>query len=235
MIQVDSRPRPFPYARSLDPAELAVLVIDMQRDFLDPGGYLASAGYSVEEARKPIEPIQRLLAATREVGGSVVYTRQGYRPGLEELPDHRLARSRDGDSLIGGEGPLGRFLLRGEPGFQIIPELEPRPEDAVVDKSGCGAFWATDLAAILAARQIRRIVFAGVTTDVCVHCTLREANDRGFECLLAEDACGSGSAEAHRAAVELVTIENGVFGVVADVEAVTKTLSECGRELENAG
>jgi nicotinamidase-related amidase len=206
----------------------------MQRDFLDPGGYLASAGYSVEEARKPIEPAQRLLSATRAAGGTVVYTRQGYRPGLEELPDHRLARSRDGNSLIGGKGPLGRFLIRGEDGFQIIPELAPLPGDPVVDKSGCGAFWGTDLAAVLAAKGIRRLVFAGVTTDVCVHCTLREANDRGFECLLVEDACGSGSEDAHRAAVDQVTVENGVFGVVADVAAVETALRNCIQKADHA-
>jgi nicotinamidase-related amidase len=125
---------------------------------------------------------------------------------------------------IGKPGPLGRFLVRGEPGFDIVPELAPRAGEFIVDKTANSAFWGTDLAAILAAHRIDSVIFAGVTTDVCVHCTLREANDRGFECLLASDACGSGDAEAHRAAIHMVTVEDGVFGGVADVAQITAAL-----------
>lgn len=193
-------------------------MVDMQRDFLDPGGYLASLGYSLDGVRAAIEPSRRLLTAARAAGVTVIYTRQGYWPDLRELSPYRLARVASGESPAGTEGPLGRFLIRGEPGFQIVPELAPEEGDVVIDKSGCGAFWNTELGAVLAARRIEALVFGGATTDICVHCTLREANDRGFECLLAEDACGSGDPAMHAAAVEMVLIENGVLGAVASVE-----------------
>jgi nicotinamidase-related amidase len=224
VIQVDAEPRPFPHD-GLSSEAVALLLIDMQRDFLEAGGYLASMGYEVEVVRAAIGPARLLLAAARSAGLTVVHTRQGFRPDLGELPPHRLARVRAGTSAIGKPGPLGRFLIRGEPGFQIVPELEPRGGEAVVDKSGNGAFWGTDLASILSARGIRALILAGVTTDVCVHCTLREANDRGFECLLAADACASGDAEAHRAALHMTTVEDGVFGVVADTDAIVAALA----------
>ena len=224
MIQVDADPRPFPHD-GLSSEGVALLLIDMQRDFLEPGGYLASMGYDVELVRAAIGPARLLLAAARSAGLTVVHTRQGFGPDLGELPPHRLARVRAGTSAIGKPGPLGRFLIRGEPGFQIVPELEPSGGEAVVDKSGNGAFWGTDLASILSARGIRALILAGVTTDVCVHCTLREANDRGFECLLAADACASGDAEAHRAALHMTTVEDGVFGVVADTDAIVAALA----------
>jgi nicotinamidase-related amidase len=224
VIQVDADPRPFPHD-GLSPERVGLLLIDMQRDFLEPGGYLASMGYDVELVRGAIGPARLLLAAARSAGLTVVHTRQGFRPDLGELPPHRLARVRAGTSAIGKSGPLGRFLIRGEAGFQIVPELEPRGGEAVVDKSGNGAFWGTDLASLLAARGIRALILAGVTTDVCVHCTLREANDRGFECLLAADACASGDAEAHRAALHMTTVEDGVFGVVADTDAIVAALA----------
>jgi nicotinamidase-related amidase len=224
VIQVDADPRPFPHD-GLSPEGVALLLIDMQRDFLEPGGYLASMGYDVDVVRAAIGPAGRLLDAARSSGLTVVHTRQGFRTDLGELPPHRLARVQDGTSAIGQPGPLGRFLIRGEPGFQIVPELEPRGGEAVVDKSANGAFWGTDLMAILTARGIRALILAGVTTDVCVHCTLREANDRGFECLLAADACASGDAEAHRAALHMTTVEDGVFGVVADTDAILAALA----------
>ena len=224
MIQVAAEPRPFPH-RGLSPDGVALLLIDMQRDFLEAGGYLASMGYDVEVVRAAIGPARRLLEAARTAGLTVVHTRQGFRPDLGELPPHKLARVRDGTSAIGKAGPLGRFLIRGEAGFQIVPELEPIVGEPVVDKSGNGAFWGTDLSSVLAAKGIRALILAGVTTDVCVHCTLREANDRGFECLLAADACASGDVEAHRAALHMTTVENGVFGVVADTDAVVAALA----------
>ena len=142
--------------------------------------------------------------------------------------------SRPANRPIGTPGPLGRFLIRGEPGFQIIPELAPAPGEFVIDKTANSAFWGTDLAAILAAQGIRALILAGVTTDVCVHCTLREANDRGFECLVARDACGSGDAEAHRAALHMVTVEDGVFGALADVDAIVAALDKMDRALATA-
>lgn len=224
MIQVDADPHPFPYG-GLRPDGVALLLIDMQRDFLEAGGYLASMGYDVGLVRGAIAPARRLLDAARVAGLTVIHTRQGFRPDLGELPPHKLARVRAGTSAIGKPGPLGRFLIRGEPGFQIVPELEPIAGEPVVDKSGNGAFWGTDLSSILAARGVRALVVAGATTEVCVHSTLREAIDRGFECLLVSDACASGDAEAHRAALHMTTVENGVFGVVADTDAVVAALA----------
>jgi nicotinamidase-related amidase len=225
VIQVHANPRPFPHG-GLTSSGLAVLMIDMQRDFLDPEGYLAAMGYELDGVRSAILPARRLLELARGAGLTVIHTRQGFRPDLGELAPHARARVRAGTSAIGKAGPLGRFLIRGEPGFEIVSELEPLPGEFVIDKSANGAFWGTDLAAILAANGIRALILAGVTTDVCVHSTLREANDRGFECLLVSDACGSGDPEAHRAALEMVTVENGVFGVIADVEAVATALSQ---------
>ena len=224
MVQIQADPRPFPYG-GLTREGLAVMFIDMQRDFLDPEGYLAAMGYPLEGVRAAVAPARRLLDAARAACLMVIHTRNGYRPDLAELPPHRRARVEASDSMIGREGPLGRFLIRGEPGFEIIPELTPAPGEAIIDKSGNSAFWGTDLASILAANDIHALILAGVTTDVCVHCTLREANDRGFECLLASDACGSGDADAHRAALHMVTIENGIFGVLAEVAAIEAALA----------
>ncbi len=228
MNQIAAEPRAFPHD-GLKAGEVALILIDMQRDFLEPQGYLAGMGYDLDGVRTVIGPAQRLLGAARTAGLCIIHTRQGYRPDLAEVPAHKLARIRAGQSAIGRPGPLGRFLIRGEPGFQIIAELAPAPGEFVVDKTANSAFWGTDLAAILAARGIRALIVAGVTTDVCVHCTLREANDRGFECLLARDACGSGDAQAHRAALHMVTVEDGVFGVLADVDAIAAALDRMER------
>ena len=224
MIQIPADPRAFP-DEGLKADEVALLLIDMQRDFLDPGGYLAGMGYDLSGVRAAIEPARRLLRAARGAGIAILHTRQGYRPDLAEVPARRRARMAAGQSSVGKPGPLGRFLIRGEPGFQIIAELAPLQDEPVIDKTANGAFWGTDLAAILAARGIRAIIFAGVTTDVCVHSTLRDAVDRGFECLLARDACGSGDAEAHRAALHMVTVEDGVFGALADTDAIVAALA----------
>lgn len=233
MIQIAANPRPFPHA-GLAAARTALLVIDMQRDFLDPRGYLAGMGYDLAGVRAAIGPAKRLLDAARRSGLTIIHTRQGYRPDLAELPPHKRARVAAGASAIGKAGPLGRFLIRGEPGFEIIPELAPAPDEFTVDKTANSAFWGTDLAAILAAHRIDSLIFAGVTTDVCVHCTLREANDRGFECLLASDACGSGDVEAHRAALHMVTVEDGVFGAVAEVAQIADALARLPQEVAKA-
>ena len=233
MIEIAAHPRPFPH-NGLSQGEVALILIDMQRDFLEPQGYLAAMGYDLGGVRSAIEPARRLLMAARGAGLCILHTRQGYRPDLAEVPAHKLARIQAGQSAIGAPGPLGRFLIRGEPGFQIIPELSPAPGEFIIDKTANGAFWGTDLAAILAAQGIRALILAGVTTDVCVHCTLREANDRGFECLVARDACGSGDPEAHRAALHMVTVEDGVFGALADVDAIVAALDKMDRALATA-
>lgn len=229
MIQIAANPRSFPHA-GLAAARTALLVIDMQRDFLEPRGYLAGMGYDLAGVRAAIGPARRLLDASRNAGLTIIHTRQGYRPDLAELAPHKRARVDAGTSAIGKTGPLGRFLIRGEPGFDIIPELAPGPSEFIVDKTANSAFWGTDLAAILAAHRVDSLIFAGVTTDVCVHCTLREANDRGFECLLASDACGSGDAEAHRAALHMVTVEDGVFGAIANVAQIADALARLPRD-----
>jgi nicotinamidase-related amidase len=230
MIEISAQPRAFPH-NGLMKGEVALILIDMQRDFLEPEGYLAAMGYDLAGVRAAIQPARRLLAAARGAGLCIIHTRQGYRPDLAEMPAHKLARVQAGQSSVGKPGPLGRFLIRGEPGFQIVADLAPAPGEFVVDKTANSAFWGTDLAAILAARGIRALILAGVTTDVCVHCTLREANDRGFECLVARDACGSGDAEAHRAALHMVTVEDGVFGVLADVAAIATALDRMDQVL----
>jgi len=230
MIQIAAQPRAFPH-NGLTKDAVALILIDMQRDFLEPNGYLAGMGYDLAGVRAAIQPARRLLAAARAAGLCILHTRQGYRLDLAEVPPHKLARIQAGQSAIGKAGPLGRFLIRGEPGFQIIADVAPAPGEFIIDKTANSAFWGTDLAAILAAQGIRALILAGVTTDVCVHCTLREANDRGFECLLARDACGSGDAEAHRAALHMVTVEDGVFGALADVETIIAGLNQLDRAL----
>lgn len=225
MIQIAATPRPFPHA-GLAAARVALIVIDMQRDFLEPNGYLAAMGYDLAGVRSAVAPTRQLLDAARAVGLTIIHTRQGYRPDLAEVPPHKRARIAAGTSAIGKPGPLGRFLIRDEPGFEIIPELAPQAGEFVIDKTANSAFWGTDLAAILSAQGIDSLILAGVTTDVCVHCTLREANDRGFECLLASDACGSGDPAAHRAALHMVTVEDGVFGALAEVGAIIAALSQ---------
>lgn len=228
MIRIDATPHAFPHA-GLERARMALLLIDMQRDFLEPNGYLAAMGYDLAGVRAAIGPARRLLEAARAARLPVIHTRQGYRPDLAEVPPHKRAAIADGASAIGKPGPLGRFLIRGEPGFALIPELAPLAGEIVVDKTANSAFWGTDLAAILSAQGVDSLIFAGVTTDVCVHSTLREANDRGFECLVARDACGSGDADAHRAALHMVTVEDGVFGAIAGVAAIVEALGRLDR------
>lgn len=202
----------------------ALIVIDMQRDFLDPGGYAATAGMDVSALRRPIPFIRMLLDQARRSGMLVVHTREGHRADLSDCPPAKLVRSRQAGAEIGSEGPLGRLLVRGEYGHDLVDELQPQEGEPVVDKPGYGAFHQTDLAQILAARDIRRLYLCGVTTEVCVHSTLREAADRGFECVLVADACGSAHAHLHEAALQMVAVEGGIFGRVADTRTVINEL-----------
>ena len=226
-MQIAGSPYPFPYD-DLSFAT-AVVVIDMQADFLLPGGYLAAMGYDLAGVRAAIPGVQRVLAAARGVGLTIVHTRQAYRPDLADLPPHKAFRSRRGSAPIGAPGPLGRFLIRGEPGAAIIDDVAPLAGEPIVDKSANGAFCGTDLSSILTVRRIRSLILCGITTDVCVHSTLREANDLGYECLLVADACGSGDAEAHRGALHMMTVEGGLFGAVASSDAVAEALSRLPR------
>ena len=202
-----------PYAFELAPAACALLIIDMQRDFLEPGGFGEMLGNDVSLLRRTIGPNRALLAAWRNAGLAVIHTREGHRPDLSDLPPAKKVRGR-GSKTIGDEGPMGRILIRGEPGQDIIPELYPLPGEPVIDKPGKGAFFATDLHAILQNRGIRQLVVTGVTTEVCVHTTVREANDRGIDCLVPEDCAGSYFPEFHETGIRMIAAQGGIFGWV---------------------
>jgi nicotinamidase-related amidase len=214
-----------PYAFAFDPAHCALLIIDMQRDFLEPGGFGAMLGNDVSQLRRTIEPNRRLLAAWRAAGLTVIHTREGHRPDLADLPPAKKIRGK-GETTIGDPGPMGRILVRGEAGHDIIPELYPAAGEPVIDKPGKGAFFATDLSAILAHRGIKQLVVTGVTTEVCVNTTVREANDRGFDCLVLSDCCGSYFPEFHEMGLKMIKAQGGIFGWVASSEEVIETLKK---------
>jgi nicotinamidase-related amidase len=213
-----------PYPFAFEPAHTALLIIDMQRDFLEPGGFGAALGNDVALLRRTIAPTQRVLAAARAAGLPVIHTREGHRPDLADLPPAKRVRGGFA-TRIGDAGPMGRILVRGEPGHDIIPELAPRPGEPVIDKPGKGAFFATDLGAILAHRAIRSLIVAGVTTEVCVSTTVREANDRGFDCLVLDDCVGSYFPEFQVSALAMIAAQGGIFGWVGSSPALLDVLA----------
>jgi len=213
-----------PQPLSVEFSRTALLIIDMQRDFLEPGGFGETLGNDVSLLKAAVPPLQALLAAAREAGMLVIHTREGHRPDLTDAPPTKIERGSP-SMRIGAPGPMGRILVRGEPGHDIIPELYPIAGEAVIDKPGKGAFYQTDLQLILQNCSIENLLVCGVTTEVCVNTTVREANDRGYDCLVPEDCVGSYFPELHDAGLKMIKAQGGIFGSVASSQALLSAMA----------
>ena len=226
MPRVSFEAEPAPLTVDLDGA--ALVIIDMQRDFLEPGGFGAALGNDVRRLQAAVAPCQAVLAAARQLGLLVIHTREGHRPDLSDAPPHKVERG-DPKNRIGARGPMGRILVRGEPGHDIIAELYPLTDEPVIDKPGKGAFYQTDLELMLRNRGIDTLFVAGVTTEVCVNTTVREANDRGYDCLVVADCVGSYFPEFQEMGLRMIRAQGGIFGWVAPSEAVIEALQTSAR------
>jgi nicotinamidase-related amidase len=218
-LSFDAKPARF----EMDLSRCAAIFIDMQRDFVEPGGFGESLGNDVSRLRVAIEPCRRLLEGLRRAGAFVIHTREGHRPDLSDAPSSKIHRGAG--PKIGDLGPMGRILVRGERGHDLIPELYPVPGEPVIDKPGKGAFYATELEPMLRHRNIESLLVCGVTTEVCVHTTVREANDRGFRCVVVEDCCASYFPEFHEVALRMISAHGGIFGWVAHSSEVLSALT----------
>jgi nicotinamidase-related amidase len=220
VLTIDAEPEPLP----IDLAKTALVMIDMQRDFLEPGGFGETLGNDVSLLARAITPCRALLEAMRARGVLIIHTREGHRPDLSDAPKAKVERGAP-SMRIGAPGPMGRILIRGERGHDIIDALAPRKGEPVIDKPGKGAFYATDLGPMLHLRGIETLIVCGVTTEVCVHTTVREANDRGYKCLVPGDCCASYFPEFHEMGLKMIKAQGGIFGWVTDSTRILQGLS----------
>jgi nicotinamidase-related amidase len=219
-VTVEAEPAPL----SIDIDSAALLIIDMQRDFLEAGGFGEALGNDVSRLQAAVAPCKAILAAARRLGMLVIHTREGHRPDLTDAPPLKVERG-DPKNRIGARGPMGRILVRGEPGHDIIPELYPLRDEPVIDKPGKGAFYQTDFELVLRNRRIDTLFVCGVTTEVCVNTTVREANDRGFRCIVLSDCCASYFPEFHQAGLAMIKAQGGIFGSVAGSGPLVEALA----------
>src|ERR1700750_1859019 len=220
-VNFDAEPAPL----SVDLERAALVIIDMQRDFLEPGGFGEALGNDVSRLQAAVEPCRQVLDAARRVGMLVIHTREGHRPDLSDAPPHKVERG-DPATRIGAPGPMGRILVRGEPGHDIIAELYPQPGEPVIDKPGKGAFYQTALDLMLRNRGTETLLVCGVTTEVCVNTTVREANDRGFRCIVLADCCASYFPEFHEAGLKMIKAQGGIFGWVSNSAEVLRVMTK---------